>query len=109
MTIPCIAMAVTTCPSCGLRVVSPHSSPQHCIEALRARLFDPEPVFSLHNRRFRFLNHPDSESGQYVLVAGFGEGETMWTGSAHELALCLDDSIRRQLTALLQSVPEVTS
>ncbi len=105
----CYSEPIHTCQVCGLRTYRPHGSHGDCILALRARLEDREPVFGLHNRRFRFLNHPDADAGQYVVAAGFGEGETMWTKAHHELVLCLDEDARQKLIALLQGEPEGTS
>lgn len=65
-----------------------------------------EGTFALHNRRLRFITHPDAERGEYVLVAGYGIGQTTILGAAHEIHLCLDEAKRQELIALLQGDPE---
>lgn len=108
------SVKVRKCDTCGCVLSDPGESRSHidmysCIRALRARLDEPEPVFSLSNRRLRWLTRPDADARQYMLAAGFGDGETMFTNASHELVLCLDDATRNRLVALLQSEPEPTS
>lgn len=100
-------MAIGLCRICGCalpmgHVVSEHTHPNHCIEALKRRLSlaESEATFSLHERRLVFVRHPDADEGQYVLVAAFGKGEGLW-GGKHELCICLDEKKRGELITLL--------
>ena len=98
-----------TCPTCRCHVAVAHTSLLDCVTELRKRLDRDDPTYSLHNRRLRFIRHPDADIGQYVLVAGFGVGETLFTQAKHELAICFDEAKRQELIALLQGEPEGTS
>lgn len=79
-----------------------HSTEAECIRRLRAVVERDDPTFSLHNRRLRLIPHPDADAGEYVLVAGFGEGATLFTQAHNELAICFDDPTRLKLIELLQ-------
>lgn len=95
------------CDRCGLfSLKSHHATEAECIRRLRAVVERDDPTFSLHNRRLRFIPHPDADVGEYVLIAAFGHGNGMWMSGANELALCMNEETRKELIELLQRGPE---
>lgn len=96
------------CPNCNCRLLSGenHEDLRSCIVRLRSIVEQDAPVYELSNRRFRLVRHPEVAEGQYVFVAGWGEGTTLLLSAKHELALCIDEPTRVKLIELLTRGPE---